>query len=53
MKIHTEPDLHWYMDFFDQPAIFLITEKMPVINMMSQECVDEMSGHHWCQTSLQ
>lgn len=47
MKIHTEPDLHWYMDFFDQPTIFLMTEKMPAINMMSQECVDKKSGH--CQ----
>lgn len=50
MKIHTEPDLHWYMDFFDQPMIFLMTE-MPAINMMSQECVDKKSGHCQGQTS--
>lgn len=51
MKIHTEPDLQWYMDFFGQPVMFLITEKTPVINMMSQECVNEKSGHRQYQTS--
>lgn len=51
MKIHTEHDLHWYMDFFDQPAIFLVTEKMPGTNMMPQECVDEEGGCHQRKTS--
>lgn len=51
MKIHIEPDLHRYMDFFDQPAIFLLREKMPVINLMSQERAVEKSGLHQRQTS--
>lgn len=50
MKNDVEPDLHQYMDFFDQPAIFLLMEKMPVINLMSQEGVDEKSGLNQRQT---